>query len=1529
MDTKRARLWRAGAFLLGALCLFGAGCGLGGRADRAETAPGPEAASSASLRAVARVGDFYDIFSVVPSEGPLAGGNPVELRGLFPDAQTPELLEAALETFAVYFGDNVASYDFTLDPVMSSGSIYVTVPPGNVPGFVDVKLRNEFTQEDAATLFDGYQYLDPYAITGVVPGAGPLEGGQQVTVTGRFPISELILTVAEAEAAYGVYFDGFPATFDDTAEPIISPDAMHVITPPGTAPGFVNVSVATTVLPSESPLFRVLRRGYEYILSEFDIYSVDPDRGKICGLEPVTLHGAFPVSTAFSQSLIGNLAGASQFYSVYFNDQLAVFDPSVPTPVITATEMFVLSPPGDDVGLADVRIVSHDGDNFSDAVFRQLNQAYRYYAMTLTRCLPPQGPIAGGNVVGLEGFLPGLAAIDNVADAAAAYTVYFGGVKATFADMTPDPVFLPSVILDIASCSFTPGFMFVIAPPGATPGFVNVTIEDNTGKDLPTTALNSYEYIGGFQLDAVDPDRGRICGGEAVTLRGQFPVTQAFSDSLLGNIAVASQFYSVYFKDRLADFDPAFPTSVITQTEMHVIAPPGEDVGLVDVRIVSHDPADISNSAVAQLDQAYHYFAMTLVRCDPPVGPLGGGTLVRLEGFLPGLAAIDNVADAEAAYTVTFGGIKADFADMTPDPIFLPAQLIDAAACVYQPGYMYVIAPPGATPGLVDVEIVDDTGKDLPTTLVDGYLYTGSGGGVSAWSVAEVCPNPIGKLEAGQLLVRIEGTGEMDSRATVENPVFIVPQGGIPSNTGDRILLTELTYAPSGPGFVWTGTNATAIPRIMNVGQPNELLVDGHAALYIDIGGGEILGDDPNNPTDGGIIQTSAQQGRHFLIDTIPPRLMGNALRGDNFVAPLFASGAWTTQPGVVDMGTFPFGQVTPHPYDYSGVSGTANGLYDAPFDGRLMTRPSDPDSMAQVFFNVSSLTNNFAGSAPDAAGVPTANLQFTLNVFFEDVDIYTMLNLAPGSRDADFFGGSTVRQVAGFANGLNTSVSGLSRDEALVNGSATLQDLLIWWDFQPTPFLLPEITGITVQYVTDPNGPMAIGARPDLSPTNLAATPTQLQGTFMIGDPSDATTGVWLAEAGQRTLLSVVFRAVDRAGDNFQLCSGTVPRGKLFTRDDTSITEFYAPDQQPEMGPLNLWWLRTTATRLTSTIPPSGDIRAPAFSWQNTGVPDPAAIIDPFDQGVERRYSYGIYRYDTALGGQRTRDEQRDGPYSLIGSWSGWTNLSSLTPNEVQQIIASDGGATEGVWFLLVVMSADEAGNIELWPETQLQTPSGLGPQTIGSIFESGVEERNWARWFVPPSGEAVDTRVEPFFWHDGGSVPTPFAGDRIDGFNEPTFGDAEVIPLPSPARFSPSSGVLLERVSARFRITLIADSLNINVQWELVRNGESLYTVVGGSEIGEDPSDGTVGVVLPLALDVDASNTLAYLGSAFRQPTYYTLRARTFIDANVNGALDSGEIYDASPATVQFVVVDNVAHFIQNRKAEDTQPIQEMDRP
>ncbi len=463
---------------------------------------------------------------------------------------------------------------------------------------------------------------------------------------------------------------------------------------------------------------------------------------------------------------------------------------------------------------------------------------------------------------------------------------------------------------------------------------------------------------------------------------------------------------------------------------------------------------------------------------------------------------------------------------------------------------------------------------------------------------------------------------------------------------------------------------------------------------------------------------------------------------------------------------------------------------------------------------------------------------------------------------------------------------------------------------FQPSPFNLPNITDIDVAFTTSG---ATTGSGASLS-SNLDITPDRLTAAYTIGDPGDPVSGVQFDQNELYSLIPIVWRAVDRAGNYFPQGDPDRGRRKLWTANDTS-PEGYLPNQQPDMGPLNLWWLRSTGTRIVSTVPPSGDARDPSFTWTPTAGPNPPGLFDLASGERLRWYSYALYRSvplgPSATDLARTREDQRDGPYYNVVPWSTWSEQSALTSAEVRSLLLTiPDGVTENVWFLLVVMSVDEAGNVELWPTGQLDnlaaTVGGLdSPDTIDSVTESGEEERNWERWWATPLAETVETIVEPFYWHD----QFPFSAAPDPG--ESTFGDAEVIPYPPTTTFMPPN-VFSEIVVAQFRITLITTDPDATVDWILLRNGRP-YDSFDADQV---PAGGfLVTLTLPRTVPI-STDPFSYLGDLTREPTYYTFEAVT---VNSDGTQDS------SPAHVNFVIVDNVADFIKNR--DEAQPIRESD--
>lgn len=200
--------------------------------------------------------------SLAPSTGPEEGGTVVTISG------------AGLNpTTAVTFGGVPAD----ITSVSPDGTeVVVTAPAGT--GTVPVVL----TIANGAELPAGaFTYVAP-AVAGLDPDAGPIAGGQTVTIIGT--------GLAETT---GVLFDGVPGTISGTP----ADGQVVVVTPPGTA-GIVDVTIE---LPGDD---LVVEDGYLYVGVPV-VASVTPDQGPAAGGTTVVVEGGGFVPGATTITICG------------------------------------------------------------------------------------------------------------------------------------------------------------------------------------------------------------------------------------------------------------------------------------------------------------------------------------------------------------------------------------------------------------------------------------------------------------------------------------------------------------------------------------------------------------------------------------------------------------------------------------------------------------------------------------------------------------------------------------------------------------------------------------------------------------------------------------------------------------------------------------------------------------------------------------------------------------------------------------------------------------------------------------------------------------------------------------------------------------------------------------------------------------------------------------------------------------------------------------------------------------------------
>ncbi|HEY0840523.1 MAG TPA: IPT/TIG domain-containing protein, partial [Vulgatibacter sp.] len=152
---------------------------------------------------------------------------------------------------------------------MDDGSLEVTLPPGDAPGPVDVRV---FGEEGHAFLRKAFEYVAPLRIDSVEPPGGPLAGGGRIHVKGT-----------GFSAGATIVLDGVPlSTRHDSSV------SVSALAPPGVAPGAVSLEVtsagrsATTTWAYVEPCDGGTPR----------IYAISPAQGSVDGGDAVTLVGS-------------------------------------------------------------------------------------------------------------------------------------------------------------------------------------------------------------------------------------------------------------------------------------------------------------------------------------------------------------------------------------------------------------------------------------------------------------------------------------------------------------------------------------------------------------------------------------------------------------------------------------------------------------------------------------------------------------------------------------------------------------------------------------------------------------------------------------------------------------------------------------------------------------------------------------------------------------------------------------------------------------------------------------------------------------------------------------------------------------------------------------------------------------------------------------------------------------------------------------------------------------------------------------
>ncbi|MGH9162676.1 MAG: IPT/TIG domain-containing protein, partial [Vicinamibacteraceae bacterium] len=336
------------------------------------------------------------VTSVDPNRGPHAGGVEVIVIGTNFVADSE-----------VTFGDLPATDADVLSPTV----IRATVPPSGVPTTDDFPVAVAVTNpEGSGVLPDGFTYTDqpagPPTIDegGITPPSGPVSGGTQVTITG---------TNFTPDAT--VSFGGKPAPSVE----VLNPNTIQTITPPGDAPGPVDVTVTT---PAGSDTAE-------------DGFTYTPD-----GIVPPTITDVTPPT--------GDDGDEVTVDGDDFQDgaEVTICGQTVPATFVSANQITFVAPPCDEPGVPqDVTVTNPDDGSDTEPGGFTYGEPH---PPTVTKIDPDWGPHAGGTETIITGanFVPGT-------------TVTFGDVPAASVEI------------------ITPTTLRAVTPPSADPGPAPVPVD--------------------------------------------------------------------------------------------------------------------------------------------------------------------------------------------------------------------------------------------------------------------------------------------------------------------------------------------------------------------------------------------------------------------------------------------------------------------------------------------------------------------------------------------------------------------------------------------------------------------------------------------------------------------------------------------------------------------------------------------------------------------------------------------------------------------------------------------------------------------------------------------------------------------------------------------------------------------------------------------------------------------------------------------------------------------------------------------
>ncbi|WP_068783800.1 IPT/TIG domain-containing protein [Paenibacillus phocaensis] len=634
------------------------------------------------------------ITSVEKDNGLIQGGEQVVIKGQYFRPNPTVSFESATAT-SVQF--------------ISSNELVVTAPPG-VQGNATIKITNDDGQFATAN----YRYYAFPVISSITPNEGPIEGGTKVVISGNY-----FMTGAE------VLFGGVKATVTKSGA-----TSLEVVSPAGASAIPVDVTVNN---PDGTTVTAV--NAFTYIKGP-EIISIEPNTGIRSGGEQVKLTGERFVDGA----------------KVYFDSTL------VNSTFVSSQKITLTTPVWAKADIVDVKVVNPNGQQ------AMLQDGYTYEDLdpAVTSVTPSSGPMAGGTIVivkgsnlksGMQVFWGGQEQTSYTyvstaeirlrapawpkAEKVSLKIVNPDGKQVELQDVfeylaPPDPTLssispvnglvsggttvtinganFPSdlkVFFDdqeLPVVSQTGAKITVTSPVWSTPEKVDVKIQTSGG--LVISLPDAFEYLPlptppAPKITSISPSSGSVTGGNIVSINGS-----NFTNGL-----------KLYFDEKELSY------TFVSNSLIRILAPAWASPEYVTVKIVNPD------NQMVDLPNGYKYEPIpgpTLTSVTPNVGPVNGGTSVKLTGsnFKNGTKVFFAEQEISATY-VTASELR------ITTPAWSAAETVDVKvvnpdnqSAVIAGGYTFETPPPPPAPVITGLTPNSGPQQGGTTVSIKGSNFT-------------------------------------------------------------------------------------------------------------------------------------------------------------------------------------------------------------------------------------------------------------------------------------------------------------------------------------------------------------------------------------------------------------------------------------------------------------------------------------------------------------------------------------------------------------------------------------------------------------------------------------------------------------------------------------------------------------------------------------------------------------------------------------------------------------------------------------